>query len=196
MTEEDKEAFRVGILEPSTVITEGLSNILLKAGGFDLYHIDYVTDIEHYIVEDDLQFIIINPQVLLVDTKEFLYLKQRTPNVIWCALVYSFFERQVLEMFDMQLQITDSRDFIVNSIRRRLRNEFGDDMNNTEQLSERELDVLRLLVKGNMNKEIADKLNISVHTVISHRKSITQKTGIKTEAGLTIYALSNKIINL
>ena len=115
MTEEDKEAFRIGILEPSTVITEGLSNILLKAGGFDLYHIDYVTDIEHYIVEDDLQFIIINPQVLLVDTKEFLYLKQRTPNVIWCALVYSFFERQVLEMFDMQLQITVTK-IVINYI--------------------------------------------------------------------------------
>ena len=56
--------------------------------------------------------------------------------------------------------------------------------------------MLRLLVQGNMNKEIADKLNISVHTVISHRKNITQKTGIKTQSGLTIYALSNKIINL
>jgi DNA-binding CsgD family transcriptional regulator len=56
--------------------------------------------------------------------------------------------------------------------------------------------VLKLLVQGSSNKEIADKLNISIHTVVSHRKNIIQKTGIKSQAGLTIYAISNKIISL
>ena len=46
-----------------------------------------------------------------------------------------------------------------------------------------------------MNKEIADKLNVSVHTVISHRKNITRKTGIKSVAGLTIYAMVNNLID-
>jgi len=49
-------------------------------------------------------------------------------------------------------------------------------------------------VKGFSNKEVADNLNISIHTVISHRKNISQKTGIKSQSGLTIYAISNKII--
>jgi DNA-binding NarL/FixJ family response regulator len=66
----------------------------------------------------------------------------------------------------------------------------------SEQITERETDVLKLLVKGLSNKEIADKLNISIHTVISHRKNIIQKTGIKSQAGLTIYAISNKIVSL
>lgn len=56
-------------------------------------------------------------------------------------------------------------------------------------LSPREIDVLVLLTKGLINKEIADKLNISLTTVISHRKNITDKLGIKSVSGLTIYAV-------
>ena len=52
------------------------------------------------------------------------------------------------------------------------------------------------MVAGHSNKEIADKLNISIHTVISHRKNITEKTGIKSLSGLTIFAISKKIIPL
>jgi DNA-binding CsgD family transcriptional regulator len=63
-------------------------------------------------------------------------------------------------------------------------------------LTDRETDVLKLLVEGNANKEIADKLNISTHTVISHRKNISQKTGIKSVSGLTIYAVVKNIINI
>ena len=56
-------------------------------------------------------------------------------------------------------------------------------------LSAREIEVLILLVKGLINKEIADRLNISLTTVISHRKNITEKLGIKSVSGLTIYAV-------
>ncbi len=56
-------------------------------------------------------------------------------------------------------------------------------------LSPREIEVLILITKGFINKEIADKLNISLTTVISHRKNITEKLGIKSVAGLTIYAV-------
>lgn len=56
-------------------------------------------------------------------------------------------------------------------------------------LSPREIEVLVLISKGLINKEIADKLNISMTTVISHRKNITEKLGIKSVAGLTIYAV-------
>ena len=58
-------------------------------------------------------------------------------------------------------------------------------------LSAREIEVLKLLTKGLINKEIADKLNISLTTVISHRKNITEKLGIKSVSGLTIYAVMN-----
>lgn len=64
-----------------------------------------------------------------------------------------------------------------------------------KDLSVREIDVLQLIVKGITNKEIADKLNISLNTVLSHRKNITAKLGIKTVSGLTFYAIMNGIIS-
>lgn len=63
------------------------------------------------------------------------------------------------------------------------------------ELSQREIEVLELLALGHSNKSIADMLNISTHTVISHRKNIGQKTGIKSASGLTVYAILNNLIN-
>lgn len=65
-----------------------------------------------------------------------------------------------------------------------------------DALSERERDVLVQIVKGLSNKEIADILCISIHTVITHRKNITRKLNIHSAAGLTIYAIVNKLISL
>jgi DNA-binding CsgD family transcriptional regulator len=66
--------------------------------------------------------------------------------------------------------------------------------NTSEEISDREKDVLRLVAIGLTNKEIGEKLFISSHTVITHRKNITAKLGIKTIAGLTMYALINHLI--
>jgi DNA-binding CsgD family transcriptional regulator len=65
----------------------------------------------------------------------------------------------------------------------------------TEDLSRREIEVLKQVTIGQINKEIADTLNISLHTVISHRKNITRKLGIKTVSGLTVYAILNGLIS-
>lgn len=66
----------------------------------------------------------------------------------------------------------------------------------TEALSEREKDIVRCVAKGMSNKEIADALFLSVHTVTTHRRNISNKLQIHTAAGLTIYAISNKLLNL
>lgn len=62
-------------------------------------------------------------------------------------------------------------------------------------LSTRELEVLTEVARGLTNKEIADTLNISMNTVMSHRKNITAKLNIKTVSGLTFYALMNGLIS-
>ncbi len=64
------------------------------------------------------------------------------------------------------------------------------------ELSERERDVLIQVVRGLSNKEIADVLCISMHTVVTHRKHITAKLNIHSIAGLTIYAIVNKLVDL
>ena len=63
-------------------------------------------------------------------------------------------------------------------------------------LSQREKEVLALLVKGYINKEIADKLNISLATVIFHRNNISEKLKTRSLGRLTIYAVLNNIISL
>ncbi|MDR1089571.1 MAG: helix-turn-helix transcriptional regulator [Prevotella sp.] len=67
--------------------------------------------------------------------------------------------------------------------------------NRTQPLSQRELDVLRLVSLGFLNKEVADKLNISLNTVLSHRKNITAKLGIKTVSGLIFYCITRGYIS-
>lgn len=64
------------------------------------------------------------------------------------------------------------------------------------ELSDRERDVLIQVVRGLSNKEIADVLCISMHTVVSHRKHITSKLNIHSTAGLTIYAIVNKLVDI
>ncbi|MDR1644912.1 MAG: LuxR C-terminal-related transcriptional regulator [Tannerellaceae bacterium] len=64
-----------------------------------------------------------------------------------------------------------------------------------KELSMREKDVLKLIAQGNTNKDIADKLNISLNTVLTHRKNITARLGIKTVSGLTFYAIMNGLVS-
>jgi len=63
-----------------------------------------------------------------------------------------------------------------------------------EPISAREKNILKHIALGLTNKEIADKLFISIHTVVTHRKNITQKLGIKSVSGLTVYAILNNLI--
>jgi DNA-binding NarL/FixJ family response regulator len=64
------------------------------------------------------------------------------------------------------------------------------------RLSPREKTIVRLVSLGNTNKQIAEKLFISTHTVMTHRKNISLKLGIKSVSGLTVYAIVNNIITI
>ena len=63
-------------------------------------------------------------------------------------------------------------------------------------LSDREIEVMSLIVKGLINKEIADKLNIGLSTVVTHRHNIMEKLQVKSVSALTIYAVMNGYVNI
>ncbi len=63
-------------------------------------------------------------------------------------------------------------------------------------LSQREKEIVVCVVKGMTNKEIAENLFLSVHTVITHRRNIARKLDIRSTAGLTIYAIVNKLVDI
>ena len=63
-------------------------------------------------------------------------------------------------------------------------------------LSDREIEVMSLIVQGYINKEIAEKLNIGLATVITHRKNIMEKLGMKSVSALTIYAVMHGYVDI
>ncbi len=195
------ERFRINIIivEPSVIIYEGLSSVLLQEGRTQcrLSHYDSIQEMLPALEENNVDLVIINPSLIKNDIDSFIQTKMAHQSIFWIALLYAFIEKDILVLFDDIIQITDGVDTIAGTMNKLLSSEHRDNKQSAkEQLSQREIDVLKLLVQGLLNKEIAEKLNISTHTVISHRKNIVQKTGIKSQAGLTIYAISNKLINI
>ena len=63
-------------------------------------------------------------------------------------------------------------------------------------LTDREIEVMALIVQGYINKEIADRLNIGLTTVITHRKNIMEKLGMKSVSALTIYAVMHGYVDI
>jgi DNA-binding CsgD family transcriptional regulator len=188
----------IGIVEPSDLLFEGLTNILLKHNSnLRLYRIDELEDFNRSIPNITFDVIILNSNLIQNRIKLFRNFKRERTEIRWIGIMNSLISAETLNEFDEIVRIDESAENICRKIisqpGKKVRNE------NTypqELLSERETEVLRLLSTGLSNKEIANNLNISIHTVISHRKNLTQKTGIKSQSGLTIYALSNNIISL
>ena len=185
------------IIEPSDVVYEGLSNILLKFGNhLNIYRLESYEELELITQLSETNVVILNPSCCIGSLKNFNTLKKNFPNFLWIAIIYNIFKDEILQQFDAVINIFDSVDklvFTFNHLLNGIRNETHDEIN---QLSDREVEILKEMVKGLSNKDISDKLNISVHTVVSHSKNISRKTGIKSRSALAIYALTNKIISL
>lgn len=186
------------IVEASSVIYEGLAGILCKSGTpVHIFHTGNLNDIEKYILNQKQSITIINPSFIQNNLKGFNLLKSEYPENKWIAFIYAFFDSQTISQFDAVINISDSPESIIATIKRVSTSESEQETsNNTETLSDRETEVLQLLATGLSNKEIAERLNISINTAITHRKNISQKTGIKSISGLTIYAVAKKLISL
>lgn len=182
------------VIEPSQIIFEGLSNILMKfKKDFYVYRFNDLDEFRISASKEIFNVAVVNPAVIQNRLPDFVKLKNTQPLVFWIALVYSYFDEDLLQKFDDTLSVTAPVEQITGKIMQI--NQVGDKSTH-DDLSDREIEVLTQMVKGMANKEIADILNISIHTVISHRKNITEKTGIKSLSGLTIYAITKKIIPL
>jgi DNA-binding CsgD family transcriptional regulator len=93
--------------------------------------------------------------------------------------------------------LTDDKETILGKLRMLLdQQEDGDGNSPSMELSPRELTIVRLISMGLTNRQIAEKLFLSTHTVMTHRKNINSKLGIKSLSGLIIYAIVNNIITL
>ncbi len=189
----------IAVVEKSKIIREGLESLLRSQEitkrivcmeSFD----EWNTVLKN--ISPDV--VIVNPDLTregLDKLKSRYHLEKHTLFVAILYLYYSY--KEINEMFDEMVYITDPEDTILNKFQNlHDKIEKTSDDNSNEQLSSREKDVLRLLLQGFSNKEVAEKLFISMHTVISHRKNIIEKTGIRSLSGLAVYAILNNIADM
>ncbi|MCU4164757.1 response regulator transcription factor [Carboxylicivirga caseinilyticus] len=142
----------------------------------------------------DFDIIFINASIFNVD--EYDQFKQLiSKDTIIQYLLYSALPEDVsgnqFSILQPKAAIVDKLQSMVVEVKKNKEEE-----DQTEDLSPREKSILKCVALGLTNKEIAEKEFISTHTVISHRKNITRKLGIKTVSGLTVYAIINNIIHM
>ena len=183
--------YRIAIVEPSVIIAQGVASILAASGEADVVAI--YTTLRAYadrLNVKDVEVVVVGSQVAVG-----VQLRSELQGVAVVLLSTTVVDEDVLRQVDGVINIYDDEAALMRKVRTAVEQGETNPYSDSHDLSERERDVLILVAKGMANKEIADRLNISIHTVMSHRKNITHKTGIKSVAGLTVYALLNNLLD-
>ena len=176
---------KVAIIEPSLIVAEGIEAVVRRSAEYDVvcnvrtvaeYHARRSGDV-------DVAFVALQ------------YAREELGAVVKIGVQTSLVEADVLRQVNAVVSLYSTEEEIVKMLGESIDAPATTNFSDSHELSERERDVLVLVAKGYTNKEIATELFISPHTVISHRKNIVHKTGIRSVAGLTVYAVLNKLID-
>ena len=175
---------KIAIAEPAPIVRAGIEAQLRKL----LHHkaqVIYLLDI-----------FLINPLLTGPNPRTLLpHLPEQTKLV---AFSYTPADPLLVKEFDGVIHLTDGVLQISELIDRLLQNESHapEVSQDSQTLTPREREIIICVVKGMTNKEIAGRLYLSTHTVITHRRNITKKLQIHSSSGLTIYAIMNKLVEL
>lgn len=188
------------IAEPSAIVCNGLETLLKRLPGLHV-HLAEITTIE--LLTEGIRtyrpdILIINPSIPGYFT--IAHLKEMTghPDMKCLALLYTPFDQTLSRYYDDQISILDSADELKLKIERLRAREKNSESEGDEQqtLSTREKEIVVCVVKGMTNREIADRLFLSTHTVITHRRNIARKLQVHSASALTVYAIVNKLVEL
>lgn len=191
----EKSKYNVIIIEPSDIVIRGLGALLAESEQFRV--IGTFSDVTKFQNQNSLKqatdIIIIN--AALVSYGKRGAIRTLLPEVRIVALLYSYVDRETLTQFDELIEVYDKPSKIIHKLEQVAANEKSTKSGSeVGDLSDREKEILIAVAKGMINKEIADFYNISIHTVIAHRKNISRKTGIKSVSGFVVYALLNNFM--
>lgn len=189
---------KVLLIVPSRIVARGIEGVFNDLGEFSVEGI--LTDLSH-VSETRLRNMYAD--LIIVDPVIFDYASRFSgrsriseySDASVVALQTACMEEDVRKQYDEVINIYDPAPVIIKKLRDALSVSREVPVYESQDLSAREREILVCVAKGMLNKEIADLYNISIYTVITHRKNITRKTGIKTVAGLTVYALLNNLID-
>lgn len=187
---------RILIVVPSAVAAKGLEQVFNDLGEFEVCAI--LRDINGQELRS------MAPDVVIVDPEIFDYASRSSvkarlaeySDAAVLAFTIGSLDEDQQRQYDGVIGLMDTPPAIIKKVRAALEDRTEAPRSEGEELSQREKEILICVAKGMLNKEIADQYNISIYTVITHRKNITRKTGIKTVAGLTVYALLNNLIDM
>ena len=195
----NNEAIRIAIAETSVIIRGGLTAALKRLPNVKVQPIELLSvEALHDCVRTQCpEMLIVNPTFGdYFDVNKF---REETAGkkIRLIALVTSFVDASLLTKYDESISIFDDLDILSKKIHGLLNlASEEEELDNQETLSQREKEIVVCVVKGMTNKEIAENLFLSIHTVITHRRNISKKLQIHSAAGLTIYAIVNKLVTL
>lgn len=185
---------KVIVISRSEIIKRGISSIIRNSFNIDVSLIESLDELKRFRKMED-SFFLMFLHKNQIDFEEVVkgFDESSKIDVIWMCNELS----KPTNLEDKTVCLDATKDQIVEMVSLVLRdnNIPEDKVVSVSTLSDRETDVLKLVAKGFSNKEIGEKLFISMHTVISHRKNITKKLGIKSISGLTVYAILHKLID-
>ena len=190
---------KIVIAEPSAIIRSGLETMLKHLPGLRI-QISEIATIES--LTEDLRthqpdILIINPSIPGYFTIPHLKEMTGCPDMKCVALLYTLTDHSLTRYYDDQISIFDSADELKHKLERlHAKKEEGNDADEQQTLSTREKEIVVCVVKGMTNREIADRLFLSTHTVITHRRNIARKLQVHSASALTVYAIVNKLVEL
>ncbi|WP_430974037.1 LuxR C-terminal-related transcriptional regulator [Sunxiuqinia rutila] len=187
----------VFIVHRSEIIRKGLSLILQEYFKMEITQLTTASDLSSFTGITNSTMILMLDAQAEVNQKAIDLLKKNN-EVSLVAICQDEEEAHQAQVFDYQLTLYASPVQIQKLIQI-IRQSGGKPKNamvENGELTSREKEVIKLIALGLANKEIADKLFISIHTVISHRKNLTEKLGIKSISGLTVYAIMNNLLDI
>lgn len=194
-----KDRQRVLIVTPSQIVAAGLSRILEESALFHVVGvIEQMDACGERIKVRQPDVVILDPAVLDYGRRIDLYARYPyLTDLVVVSLTGGYVDEQTLLQQDGAIGLYDEATQVVRKVEHAMQT--ATEKSHCKRaadsdLSAREREILVAVAQGLMNKEIAARFHISINTVMTHRKSITRKTGIKTVAGLTVYALLNNYI--
>ena len=188
----------IAIMEPSKIIFEGLQTIICHSSlDCRVSRMERIEELTEMMEQNPVEILIANPMQFVNLEKEVKKLRKSYPTLAIAGIDFGIIHRQSM-LTDISFTLYDTPEQIIQSLHKLQEKSRQSEQEREEDdnLSPREIEVLTCMVNGMLNKEIADQLHISVHTVVRHRKNITLKTGIRSQSGLTIYAISKKIVSI
>lgn len=189
---------KVFLIMPSKIMARGIEGVFHDIGEFKVEGIvsDITSREETMLKNVSADAVIVDPAIfpLAARANGKHYIAEFTDAAV-VAFPSIFLDEETERQYDAVIGLYDSPAEVIHKLRNAVSTVKESPASDGNELSAREKDILICVAKGLINKEIADLFNISIHTVISHRRNITRKTGIKTVAGLTVYALLNNLID-